>query len=160
MGSTGASVLKILRNSMAPIGVVTSCQTRRHEQKRIGADKGAKPDPTTLRQRTSSMSPREPQLTPPPTFAINSRRDMLEKLEREIERLAGSMIRQEIVDHGVNAAMTAWHLTEWTWREIQGSIPRVRTLTARAGTPIRELEQFQDFVKRACAPFAYSKGQP
>jgi hypothetical protein len=79
------------------------------------------------------MSPREPQLTPPPTFAINSSRDMLEKLKREIERLAGSIIRQEIVDHGVNAAMTAWHLTEWTWREIQGSIPRVRSLTARAG---------------------------
>jgi hypothetical protein len=51
MGSTGASVLKILRNANAPIGVVTSCQTQRHEQKRIGADKGAKPDPTTSRPR-------------------------------------------------------------------------------------------------------------
>jgi hypothetical protein len=104
------------------------------------------------------MSPREPQLTPPPTFAISSSRDMLEKLKREIERLAGSIIRQEIVDHGVNAAMTAWHLTECTWREIQGSIPRVRSLTARAGTPIRELEQFQEFVKRDCAELAYCEG--
>ena len=104
------------------------------------------------------MSPREPQLTPPPTFAINSSRDMLEKLKREIERLAGSIIRQEIVDHGVNAAMTAWHLTEWTWREIQGSTPRVRSLTARAGTPIRELRQFQEFVKRDCAELAYCEG--
>jgi hypothetical protein len=83
---------------------------------------------------------------------------MLEKLKREIERLAGSVIRQEIVDHGVNAAMTAWHLTEWTWREIQGSIPRVRSLTARAGTPIRELKQFQEFVKRDCSELAYCEG--
>jgi hypothetical protein len=104
------------------------------------------------------MSPREPQLTPPKTFAINSSRDMLEKLKREIERLAGSIIRQEIVDHGLNAAMTAWHLTEWTWREIQGSIPRFRSLIARAGTPIRDLKQFQEFVKRDCAELAYCEG--
>src|SRR5258708_34534766 len=101
------------------------------------------------------MPPREPQVTPPKTFAINSSRDMLEKLKREIGRLAGSIIRQEIIDHGLNAAMTAWHLTEWTWREIQGSIPRVRSLTARAGTPITELRQFQEFVKRDSAKLAY-----
>jgi hypothetical protein len=59
-------------------------------------------------------------------FAIHSSRDMLEKLKREIERLAGSIIRQEVADHALNAAMTAWHLTDWTWREIQGSIPRLR----------------------------------
>src|SRR6266436_10399168 len=98
---------------------------------------------------------RETQLlTPPKTFAINSSRDMLEKLTREIERFAGSIIRQEVIDHGLNAAMTAWHLTDWTWREIQGSIPRLRSLTARAGTPIRELKQFQEFVKKDCAELA------
>jgi hypothetical protein len=104
------------------------------------------------------MPPREPQPTPPKTFAINSSRDMLEKLKREIERLAGSIIRQEVVDHGLNAAMTAWHLTDWTWREIQGSIPQFRSLTARAGTPIKELKQFQEFVKRNCAELAYCEG--
>ena len=50
-GSTGASVLKILRNANAPIGVVTSRQTQR---KSIGADKGAKPDPTTSGPRNKS----------------------------------------------------------------------------------------------------------
>ncbi len=104
------------------------------------------------------MSPREPQVSPPKTFAIDSSRDMLEKLKREIERLAGSIIRQEVVDHGLNAAMTAWHLTDWTWREIQGSTPRLRSLRARAGTPIRELKQFQEFVKRNCTELAYCEG--
>ena len=56
----------------------------------------------------------EPRVAPPETFALDSSRDMLEKLKREIERLAGSIIRQEVVDHGLNAAMTAWHLTDWT----------------------------------------------
>jgi hypothetical protein len=103
------------------------------------------------------MSPREPQRTPPKTLAINSSRDMLEKLRREIDRLAGSIIRQEIVDHGLNAAMTAWHLTDWVWREIQGSTRRP-TLTARAGAPIRELKQFQELVKRNCAELAVCEG--
>jgi hypothetical protein len=91
-------------------------------------------------------------------LAMESSRDMLEKLKREIERLAGSIIRQEVVDHAVNAAMTAWHLTDCTWREIRGSIPRRRTLTARAGTPIKELKEFQEFVKRDCIEMADCEG--
>ena len=103
------------------------------------------------------MSPREPQPTQPKTLAMQSSRDMLEKLRREIDRLAGSIIRQEIVDHGLNAAMTAWHLTDWAWREIQSST-RLPTLTASAGAPIRDLKQFQELVKRNCAELAYCEG--
>jgi len=103
------------------------------------------------------MSTREPQRTQPKTLAMQSSRDMLEKLRREIDRLAGSIIRQEIVDHGLNAAMTAWHLTDWAWREIQGST-RLPTLTASAGAPIRDLKQFQELVKRNCAELAYCEG--
>ena len=103
------------------------------------------------------MSTREPQRTQPKTLAMQSSRDMLEKLRREIDRLAASIIRQEIVDHGLNAAMTAWHLTDWAWREIQGSA-RLPTLTARAGAPIRDLKQFQELVKRNCAELAYCEG--
>jgi hypothetical protein len=113
------------------------------------------PGPTTLEQ--VPMPPREPQVAPPKTFAINSSRDMLEKLKREIERLAGSIIRQEVVDHGLNAAMTAWHLTDWTWKEIKDS-SRLRSLTARARMQIRELKQFQEFVKRDCPDLAYCEG--
>src|SRR5262250_187175 len=120
----------------------------------IRTDKGASPIPQHHGYGTSPMSPREPQHTPPKTLAMNSSRDMLEKLRREIDRLAGSIIRQEIVDHGLNAAMTAWHLTDWVWREIQGS-PRRPILTAKARAPIRELKQFQELVKRNCAELAY-----
>jgi hypothetical protein len=104
------------------------------------------------------MPTRESQLAPPKTFAVNSSRDLLEKLKREIERLAGSITRQEIVDRGLNAAMTAWHLTDWTWSEIQDSSLRLRSLTAKAGTPIRELKQFEEFVKRNCTEIAYCEG--
>ena len=104
------------------------------------------------------MPPREPHLSPPKTFGINSSRDMLEKLKREIERLAGSITRQEVVDHGLNAAMIAWHLTDWAWKEIKDSPPRLRILTTKGGRPIRELKQFQEFVKRDCTELAYCEG--
>jgi hypothetical protein len=106
---------------------------------------------------TSPMLPQETQHTPPKMLAMQSSRDMLEKLRREIDRFAGSIIRQEIVDHGLNAAMTAWHLTDWAWREIQDSTRRP-TLTVRAGATIREVKQFQEFVKRNCAELAYCEG--
>jgi hypothetical protein len=80
----------------------------------------------------------EPRVAPPETFALDSSRDMLEKLKRELERLAGSIIRQEV--------------------EIQGSTLVLRALTARGKTPIRELKQFQGFVKRDCAELAYCEG--
>src|SRR5262245_2067114 len=168
MGSTRTSILEILRNANAPIGVVTSRQTHRPFM-RLGSDAGGgkagsgrgwgpirarSPIPQHHGHGTSPMSPREPQPTPPKTLAMQSSRDMLEKLRREIDRLAGSIIRQEIVDHGLNAAMTAWYRTDWVWREIQGSTRRP-ILTARAGAPIRELKQFQELVKRNCAELAY-----
>src|SRR5215510_11821504 len=122
--------------------------------RRLGPIRARNPIPQHHGHGTSPMSPREPQRTPPKTLAMQSSRDMLEKLRREIDRLAGSIVRQDIVDNGLNAAMTAWHLTDWVWREIQGSTRRP-TLTARAGAPIREFKQFQELVKRNCAELAY-----
>src|SRR5262245_18239931 len=171
MGSTRTSILEILGNANAPIGVMTSRQTHRPFM-RLGSDAGAdkagsrrrwgpirarSPIPQHHGHGTSPMSPREPQPTPPKTLAMQSSRDMLEKLRREIDRLAGSIIRQEIVDHGLNAAMTAWHLTDWAWREIQGAT-RLPTLIAGAGAPISDLKQFRELVKRNCAELAYCEG--
>src|SRR5215471_4287668 len=169
MGGTGASVLKILRNANAPIGVVISRQAHRPFKRllrsnagggKTGSGRGSEPIrarspiPQLHGHGTSPMSTQEPQRTQPKTLEMQSSRDMLEKLRREIDRLAGSIIRQDIVDNGLNAAMTAWHLTDWVWKEIQGSTRRP-TLTARAGAPMRELKQFQELVKRNCAELAY-----
>src|SRR5437763_4793646 len=97
---------------------------------------------------TSPMPPREPHLSPPKTFGINSSRDMLEKLKREIERLAGSITRQEVVDHGLNAAMTAWHLTDWTWKEIKDS-PRLRS-PDQGGQAARACSHRQEAAPKGC----------
>ncbi len=54
---------------------------------------------------------------PKETFDIKTPSDMLEKLVREFERLSRSTIHpQDVVDHTINCAMTAWHLVEWAWK--------------------------------------------
>ena len=48
------------------------------------------------------MPPREPQRTPPKTLAMQSSRDMLEKLRREIDRLAGGHVGELVgIEGGV-----------------------------------------------------------
>ena len=47
---------------------------------------------------------------------LESPGDMLSKLKRELNRLAdASAEHTAVVDHGVNCAWTAWHITDWVW---------------------------------------------
>jgi hypothetical protein len=52
----------------------------------------------------------------PRTFDIESSRDMRNKLEREFERIQAAGSRENLSDHGVNFAVTAWHVTDWLSR--------------------------------------------
>jgi hypothetical protein len=55
----------------------------------------------------------------PNAFGLQSSRDMLMKLEREMERLASANSQLDVIDHGLNVAMTAWHLVDWVWADIK-----------------------------------------
>jgi hypothetical protein len=50
------------------------------------------------------------------TFALENCRDLLNKLEREIDRLSAARDRDDLttmIDTAFNAAVTAWHLCDW-----------------------------------------------
>ena len=50
-------------------------------------------------------------------FGIETPRGMLRKLERELKRLSRATFEpQDVVDHSINCAMTAWHIVEWVWQ--------------------------------------------
>jgi hypothetical protein len=83
---------------------------------------------------------------------------MFQKLLREIGRLGGATDRQEVVDHGLNVAMTAWHLTDWAWKDIQGSNERMRGLQKIAGRTIRSVEEFRCYIRKDSADIAYCVG--
>jgi len=52
---------------------------------------------------------------PPHTFGHENCRDLCEKLNRELGRLNDARNREDIADHAINFAVTAWHLIDWVW---------------------------------------------
>jgi hypothetical protein len=53
------------------------------------------------------------------TFGFTSCGDILAKLERELARLDTAKTLEEAADHATNAAITAWHLSEWAWAALR-----------------------------------------
>ena len=53
------------------------------------------------------------------TFALEDCRDVLRKLEREIERFGKDRTDIEArIDHAFNAVVTAWHLCDWVFADM------------------------------------------
>jgi hypothetical protein len=53
------------------------------------------------------------------TFGFTSCGDVLAKLERELTRLHSAKNLEDAADHASNAAVTAWHLSEWAWAALK-----------------------------------------
>jgi len=85
---------------------------------------------------------------------------MLMKLEREIARLALAKERLDVIDHGLNVAMTAWHLVDWEWADIKRSRGRRVEIAAKAGIQADTLdkEAFMHFALKECAELRYCRG--
>ena len=73
------------------------------------------------------------------SFGLSSPSEYLDKLEWEFERMmtAGSATDRELSYHAMNLAMTAWHMTDWTYDHLSESVK------SRFATQPR----FQDWVK-------------
>ena len=56
------------------------------------------------------------------SFNLRSANDLLAKSQRELERFKASISTdasdlENQSDHAFNFVITAWHLTDWAWRE-------------------------------------------
>lgn len=102
------------------------------------------------------MPPRK-RLQSPKTFELKTSRDVLEKLRRELSRLSKSADRDDVIDHGTNAAMTAWHLVDWIWREIKASPDLQKKVSQITGIPSKNLslDALREFAKKACPAIKY-----
>jgi hypothetical protein len=90
----------------------------------------------------------------PNAFGIQSSSDMLMKLQRDFDRLARSLKPWDTTDHGLNVAMTAWHLIDWVWAEIKHSPTRLADLGIQ-GEGGKAFEAFKDYVLNACPELRY-----
>lgn len=77
------------------------------------------------------------------------------KLERDFGRLASSTKLQDIIDHGLNVAMTAWHLSDWVWSEPD----RRAGLAQRAGVAVSKFNKkdFDRYALEACPNLQYCR---
>ena len=105
-----------------------------------------------------------PNIEPRFSFGITTPGDMLGKLKRELSRVAdSSFMPDDLIDHGINCAFTAWHLVDWVWRfrfaddqaaqdalVSLGSDLRRRTLSKGPGAPA----WFKEFVTQECPALA------
>ena len=82
-------------------------------------------------------------------FDLNSCRDLLGKLERELVRLEYSLDRFDRADHAANFAIWAWRLTEWVHGEIAARAPLRRRMAEACGTSADafDLDRFQDYIE-------------
>jgi hypothetical protein len=83
----------------------------------------------------------------PRTFELRSCRDMMAKMERELERVrsAGSE-RGILTDHGINFAWTAWHMADWVWADMTGAQRHQVAVEAGADPNKFVLADFQPYV--------------
>ena len=83
------------------------------------------------------------------TFDLVSCRDLLHKLERELDWIRRSNGREQLADLGFNFAVTAWHLTDWVWADLKGAHELKAALAAEAGVraPELSLNEFQDLMR-------------
>jgi hypothetical protein len=54
----------------------------------------------------------------PHTFALESCRDMLGKLEWEIAGIEAEQEMPDLAYRAFNCALTAWHLSDWVWKAL------------------------------------------
>jgi hypothetical protein len=91
------------------------------------------------------------------TFGIDSAANIFDKLRREIEQARQTPVTDLVTtgDRYWNCAITAWHVTDWLYREIEHTIPRNVN-----GHRIHDLASLQDYARqrsvalRRCYQFA------
>jgi hypothetical protein len=91
-------------------------------------------------------------------FGVRRPRDMRAKLDRELSRVSlNTAIPEDLQDHGINCAFTAWHIYDWVWRVrfekdekaqqvLWDRIPEVTTADPE--------KHFKDYMTNACPELA------
>jgi hypothetical protein len=85
------------------------------------------------------------------SFGLRDSRDILEKLTWELQNLF--LRRRYDIKvcqyHAFNCAVTAWHLTDWLWQDIDSS-PELKAKLEREIGPLKNDQAFQKYVSEEC----------
>ena len=88
---------------------------------------------------------------------LKSPGDMLSKLKRELNRLADASAKHlDVVDHGINGAWTAWHITDWVWKaKFEWDVAARKSLeSGHVDLPSGDRARFNECLARECPELA------
>jgi hypothetical protein len=108
--------------------------------------------------KSQSRGAKEPAV--PNAYGLQSSGDMLMKLDREMARLASANGQQDVIDHGLNVAMTAWHLVDWVWTDIKRlkRLPDWLVVAGGIGVPagaLNDADAFKNYALKQCPELRY-----
>jgi len=86
------------------------------------------------------------------SFGLHDSRDMLEKLQWELNNLFCRQRHNISVCqyHAFNCAVTAWHVTDWLWQDISSSLELKTKLQEKIQNPLKKCKDFQRYVRVDC----------
>ena len=90
---------------------------------------------------------------PSNSFEIENSRGFYAKLCDEFEEFDNEHLNPR---HAINAAITSWHLTDWTYQEFFKSDSRFQD-SKENGRTISGLSKYQDYVKKQCPELEYMR---
>jgi hypothetical protein len=93
---------------------------------------------------------------PPKTFDLHNCRDVLGKLERELDRFKRATLRQDQSDHAANFTLTAWHLAEWVWHSPLSPTLKAK-VAAECGLTVKQFDigAFRPWLGAKCRALQY-----
>jgi hypothetical protein len=83
------------------------------------------------------------------TFAIEDASGMIEKLNWEIAEFAKECDFQQKLWRGFNCAVTAWHVTDWSWRGLKAK--------NQLQPPSLKLDKYQQMIANQCRSLGICK---
>jgi hypothetical protein len=86
-----------------------------------------------------------------PTFDLQNSVQLLDKLERDLEKLRAARRREDIADAAFNFAITAWHMCDWVARDIRLAAEKLN------GLP-KTLSALKHRVKEECPVLEFLQG--
>jgi hypothetical protein len=88
---------------------------------------------------------RAAMIDPPATFGLHTPQDLIAKLERELVRLNAARNPEDMIDHGLNFAISAWHMADWMaqYHECHDKLrAKLKTDTVDKGELLQKLQKF------------------
>lgn len=87
------------------------------------------------------------------TFNTEGPRNMLDKLDRELDRIDAATTLEDAGDHCQNAILTAWHIQDWIWKQAEARPPlmdEIRNRYSDQTVKATPKDHWKNYLRKNC----------